>query len=467
MTTETARPPAEDEAVLDAHEAVEGDHTDIYQVLGLRPDASALLAREMYWSRIQPLLDPERRDDPDARATIESLNRALAIISDQRLRTDYDLRHGVAPSRAPVAPPAALRVLRGLWRLLLVSGLASAIGLLGSQWSWTAAGVGTGILGAVSLALWVGSAVTRPRPTPFERLGVGDDASRRDLDVAYQARAQELLIRLGHDPRAAAELNALDRHYIDAMRFLIAPDLAPKKRAPAWLEPLGEYVAALAARAAGSARETAWRLTRAASGRARRMGADALKRASRPAPPRAERAAPTQETHQAPAAVATTPTEAPTERRGLLRREIPESPQVDLERRLAASLKANTLEIAVASAPPPVEADAPPAARTAAYLLLYASAGVRRVPIAERPIRIGSANDCDLVLPERSGVAPEHALLWRRGDAVVLHVTDPAGKCSVNGRNSTWATLEHGDELRLGEIELHIEVELPAQQSSE
>ncbi|MGE3960062.1 MAG: FHA domain-containing protein [Dehalococcoidia bacterium] len=462
MTTETRAEPEmagvpDGLSGADAHPERD-DIDDIYTVLGVREDASPLLAREMYWARIQPLLDPERRDDPDARATIEALNRALAIISDSEQRADYDALVHPEAARIPDAPQGAL--LRWLWRATLVAGLASALFILGVQSSWTTALVA----GATCLVfLAVASVATRPHTpatTPHQRLGVGEDATKRDLDIAYQTRAQQLLVQLGTDARVVEGLNELDRDYLAAMRLIIAPEVG---------EPSRGGMHTVAARAVAALRHAVSPPRR--DGHARGEDAARPLPSESTAPPVVDREPPAATPARRPAVrddILAAPSEAspvepppPGERRwGLGRRsEGTPPPAIDLERRLAASLKASALEIASrppGDAPPEQAAAAPP---TPAYLCLFASVGVRKVPIAERPLRIGSAADCDLVLPERQGVAAEHALVWRRGDAVVLHVTDPSGECAVNGRGSTWATLEHGDELRIGDVELRIEID--------
>ncbi|MCB9491195.1 MAG: FHA domain-containing protein [Dehalococcoidia bacterium] len=497
MTIETERteapatdrredPPADELADIEERdEAPYGESAardDIYALLGVREDASPLLAREMYWARIQPLLDPERRDDPDARSTIEALNRALAIISDAEERADYDSI--VHPTAAP-AMAASSPVLRWLWRGTLLAGLASAVAILGVQSSWTTAlAAGATCLAFLGIAL----VVMRPRApqsTAHQRLGVHEDATRRDLDIAYQTQAHQLLVRLGSDARVVEALNQLDRDYLTAMRALMAPEVvAAPRRNP--LAPVGRAFLAGATLVrgiritlpSGTSRPPTADRGRAPSeateepfGALERFDAPVVDRESpaatparRPAAradasasPPVDQASPVAEPHPAPSS---TPAPERGERRwGLGRKSEPaERPAIDLERRLAASFKASALEIASAppSAPPEEAAAAPP---TPAYLLLFASVGVRRVPIAERPLRIGSSPDCDLVLPGRQGVAPEHALVWRRGDAVVLHVTDPTGDCVVNGRSSTWATLEHDDELRIGDVELRIAID--------
>ena len=56
-------------------------------------------------------------------------------------------------------------------------------------------------------------------------------------------------------------------------------------------------------------------------------------------------------------------------------------------------------------------------------------------------------------------MSPEHALIWRHQDAIVLHVTDHSAACLVNERPMTWATLEAGDEVRMGTFKMRIEVD--------
>ncbi|MEX1023073.1 MAG: FHA domain-containing protein [Dehalococcoidia bacterium] len=474
----------------------EVESPDIYGLLGVRPDASRLLAREMYWARIQPLLDPGRRDDPDARATIEALNDALAIIIDEERRADYD---AVEAAPAAGAGRAAERrsahpALRAAWRSFLFTGLVAVSALVGATISWEVAATAAGLAVAVPLLVALVARMRRPRAGPLERLGLIEGATRHDLDVAYRARAQELLVRLGSDPRALEGLNHLDRDYLAAMRALMAPGASrrrprlprlPAVRLPARALPVSAALALTGRALRPAGRAGAWiaRTSMTATRRsihaarasmsARRAdrGAGTEHRAHREHTPRgATPAAPPLAAPAAPPPVDVTRerTGAPPSRNPWRAGRAPvapvETPLIDLEQRLAASLKASALEIARSTPPvePPSTAEAEAPSRSAAHLLLFASAGVRRVPIQDRPLRIGSAAGCDLVLPARDGVSGEHALVWRHGDTVVLHVTDPGAECHVNGKPSTWAMLEDGDELAVGKARLRIEIQASA-----
>ena len=422
------------------------NHRDIYALLGVRKDASALLAREMYWARIQPLLDSETRDDPDARSTIEALNRALAIISNAQVRADYDARSSA--ERVPIRAKATRTELaqRWFWRGMLIAGLASAVLILGAQTSWVLALA----MGAASLALVTATIlILRPRQiqqSVHERLGVQEDATKRDLEIAYQAQAHHLLVRLGSDSRVVDALNQLDRDYLTAMRvhMATAPTRAPRR---VLLPLVGRTVVMgigmiLRLRVTLTDRMSAYEHRRSQDRHTSSEGSD-----SQPG-----------DRHSLDAIAPSAGPERSARRWDPIRKtEQVAPPVIDLEQRLAASFKATALEIA--SAPPADRPEQTAVAQAQAHLLLFAAAGVRRVPIAERPLRIGSSSDCDLVLPERQGVAFEHALIWRRGDSVVLHVTDPAGGCIVNGYSCTWATLEHDDTLRIGDVELRIEID--------
>lgn len=479
---------------------------DIYALLGVRRDASPLLAREMYWSRVEPLMSPERRDDRDARRTVEDLNRALAIIADPQLRAAYDRRFADEPL-TEVEGRTGSPVIRWIWRMFLLVGLVAAALGLGFASSWT---IGAGAGGAILALAVAGGLLTRPkhvRLTALAHLGLSEGATKHDLDVAYQSRAQELLLRLGSDARAVEALNALDEHYLVALRRLMTPEAAPRPaRSRAWIGAGARGARRLALRSAllgirGVAASAAFinrhatELASRAAGASARAGASTARNVqqrmaetrTRPTSSRARadilapRGSQTStdddievDDHEVDSDAAgqtgTVPQSseaahtAPSRRLPLVGRTPAQPAVIDLEQRLAASLKANALEIATTrETAAPEQPEAPPQTPPVpAFLLLYASAGVRRVPIADRPLRLGTAAECDLVLPKQEGVAAEHALVWRRGDAVVLHVTDPAGECLVNGAPSSWATLEHGDELRVGPIKLGIEIGAPA-----
>ena len=78
--------------------------------------------------------------------------------------------------------------------------------------------------------------------------------------------------------------------------------------------------------------------------------------------------------------------------------------------------------------------------------------------VGDRPLRVGSTSDCDLVLPDHGETPGEHFLLWRHGASLILHVTAGDAPCFVNGRRTTWASLEAGDVIEVGGAELRVEL---------
>ena len=433
--------------------AVDADRSaDIYERLGVRPNAGRLLAREMYWARMQPLLDGARRDDPGTRAQIEGLNEALTIILDDALRARYDAERSAVPVDAAGAggrAPAHDTPVERMAVVTLLALIAAAIsGLVVGPW-WALAPVPFALLALAMIAL---RERRRHSPGPLEALGLRPGATVEQIDVGYRARAQELLLRLGLDADAPRELDRLDRAYVAAMAAVIAPSApaAPALRAARTARPRRPWLPARRPRP-GSARRLRRGLRAAlvATGRAARpLGAAVLAHGLRGARASAAAAQASLAAGRGAAAHVRTLERPGTPPPAAL-------PAVDLERRLAASFKASAFDIATAIEPPgPTD---PPADEPAAWLLLTSAVGVRRVPVLGRPIRIGSARDCDLVLPAREGVAPEHAMIWRRGDAVILHVIDPQALCLVNGEDVSWASLDDGDALAIGDVILRVE----------
>ncbi len=82
---------------------------------------------------------------------------------------------------------------------------------------------------------------------------------------------------------------------------------------------------------------------------------------------------------------------------------------------------------------------------------------ITKFAIGDEPINIGSSQRCDLVLSPSLGLAPEHAVMWRRGDDLILHVTTFDAACEVNGRPARWASLDDGDTVVIGEAQFTIE----------
>lgn len=70
---------------------------------------------------------------------------------------------------------------------------------------------------------------------------------------------------------------------------------------------------------------------------------------------------------------------------------------------------------------------------------------------ASRPIRIGSASDCEVRLPVSAAVAPQHALVWMRDGKIMLRHTATGRRTTlVAGRPVDWVILESGDEFAAG-----------------
>jgi Ca-activated chloride channel family protein len=68
------------------------------------------------------------------------------------------------------------------------------------------------------------------------------------------------------------------------------------------------------------------------------------------------------------------------------------------------------------------------------------------------PVVIGSSRQiCTIILPTGPDVAPEHARIWLRDGGYLLHHAGGFRRRTlVNGRESEWVRLEHGDELQIG-----------------
>jgi curved DNA-binding protein CbpA len=399
--------------------------SDIYRVLGVAPNASPRLAREMYWVRIAQYLEADRRGDREARRAIEELNAALAIMLDDRLRAEYDeLREQETHLGAGEASrPGDVR-----WLIVAVSGLAaSALTFVALDLTPAVLVLATG-LAVAALMIRRGRRTRGGRSDPSLLLQLPEAAPPEDIDIAYRTRVEELLSRLRFDASVLAELELLD----DAYGRAIARSVRDRSPRGGPLEPgRGRR---------GGAFRRAW----LAGARAVRASA-ARSRVSRAAVRRRRHAIVSRAARAMPAAL----------RRGHV--ELPASLRdVDLDRRIAAGFKrAGRSDVQ----PPGSDEPSPQhVAGAPAYLLLRAAGGTRRIPIGRSPLRIGSDDVCDVVLPSWAGVSPEHATVWRRDDALILHVVDPSATCTVNGRALAWAVLDDGDELQLGEITLAIEV---------
>jgi curved DNA-binding protein CbpA len=81
---------------------------DLYQILGVAPEAAAEEIRAAYRRRSRDL-HPDRNRAADANARMAALNRAYAVLSNAQARERYDLerpRQTVRVRRGPAAPPA-------------------------------------------------------------------------------------------------------------------------------------------------------------------------------------------------------------------------------------------------------------------------------------------------------------------------------------------------------------------------
>lgn len=93
-----------------------------------------------------------------------------------------------------------------------------------------------------------------------------------------------------------------------------------------------------------------------------------------------------------------------------------------------------------------------------AFLVLPDMGGARRISVPPAPLLIGSAEHCDVVFPAELGVAPEHAIVWLAGDEVMLRVPDPETEVLVGEQSMSFAGLQDGDLIRLGQVLLRIAV---------
>lgn len=188
----------------------------IYHVLGVRPNASLSLARELYWRRVARLRDAGLQQGELEEAFAE-LNRALEIIMDKERRTGYDALHNIA--RPPTEPaPASPRA------LAIQSTLAATTAILaGGQMTGPAV---VGVAMTAWSAVMAGSyALALRRSGQLDALAVlqlSEGASLDDVEAAYQTLASVLLAHAGETPNIIRQLETLDRAYISATTLLAA-----------------------------------------------------------------------------------------------------------------------------------------------------------------------------------------------------------------------------------------------------
>lgn len=417
---------------------------DIYELLGIDASASAVLAQDVYWRRVNAYLDADRAGDPEARRAIAELNEALAILTDYTRRAEYDRER-----RARVAhdePSVSEYESRARRRSLVVVALVPVVGLA----MWVALGfgpfaaVGAGLVGVVALLLaahWANREIVNGM-SPFRVLHLREDATVEDVQSAYQSEVGRLLLLVRTYPRALKELEALDAAYLRALDVI-----ANGESGVPLPDRLTGRIGGLVARAVRGGGRGVIALGMLAV----RLLTSLTKRASSAAGAAAHAGWSSARSGPPPAA------------------------DLDVDHRLGSPLREVTERIAVGAPliePPPVVEDAPaapaaaavaaaptapPAPLVRAALVLESPAGARKVPVGTMPMRIGSDGGCDLVL-RQDGVMPEHAMAWVREDVVVLHVIEQHASCLVNGQTMTWAVLEDGDEVRFGDARLTVSV---------
>jgi predicted component of type VI protein secretion system len=79
----------------------------------------------------------------------------------------------------------------------------------------------------------------------------------------------------------------------------------------------------------------------------------------------------------------------------------------------------------------------------------------QKVPLGTAPVTIGFTADCKVQLPDgSSGPSMERARVWWRDGSYMLHNLSRVGSLRVGGKPVTWAVLEDGDEIVIGDASL-------------
>jgi hypothetical protein len=92
---------------------------------------------------------------------------------------------------------------------------------------------------------------------------------------------------------------------------------------------------------------------------------------------------------------------------------------------------------------------------------LEAGAAVRTIELAELPVILGRQPIRGIAIVHAT-ISREHARLFEAGGALTVADLNSSNGTFVNGERVTRRTLQPGDVLRLGEIELRYEAEAPA-----
>lgn len=409
-----------------------------YEVLGISPGASIVLARELYWKKIGEQMEAERQGDPGARQSIQELNQALAsVLADHggvvAPASAPRRERQAAPRRSTAAPVVTLLVGAALTVLAWVA-IAPIVGIA----------IGVASMAVVALITRRTAPDRRHLWDPLPALQLGADATVEEIHIAYQVIAQVLLGRVRTNPEALRELTVLDEAY--AVALVRASGGEVSVPGPAGPSAAGRSLgqAGGAAASAGRAGASATASGLVGVGRALASMGLWLRR-------------------QVSGAEAPSPE--------VQRDELAEAVgQVQLDRRLQVGFRNTATQLAMGTShatDATTEAGvtireegataAPAGAGQTAFLALTGGSGTRRVPLGGMPVRIGSDDSCDVVLHDEA-VLDEHALIWWRDDLLLLHALDPAEPCLVNARPTSWATLENGDVLQIGSTVMRIEI---------
>ena len=139
---------------------------------------------------------------------------------------------------------------------------------------------------------------------------------------------------------------------------------------------------------------------------------------------------------------------------GLARRQAPTSDSDAQEARRWAELgkEAKARGPVVAAGEPVLGRGAEDQVR--AYLVTESGAVKPRwLALDSRPVTLGTDPACDVLLSGAELGAPvaTFARIWPRDNGFMLHVIDRSVPISLNGRKMSWALLEDGDRLELGD----------------
>lgn len=86
-----------------------------------------------------------------------------------------------------------------------------------------------------------------------------------------------------------------------------------------------------------------------------------------------------------------------------------------------------------------------------AWLRIAGDGDNRRHPISGAPVTIGFTPDCDVIVPHTGAHTSGRVRVWQRSGRFMLHNISRAGYVSVRGRSVSWAVLEHGDVIEIGD----------------